>query len=398
MMQCSHSRSLGCVAVMSFSLALGFSVAAYGSDEQPRFVPTKSVFGEPQITVPIDTRDDRAILNVTINGAGPFGMLLDSSAQTVVIDKRVVRLAALTTVREIGASAWLPPGANSGDLVKVRSLSIGDAEFREFDVIAVVLGRLPGSSRRIDGLLPLSFFSGQLLTIDYPGAQVVIERGELAPPDGKTVLATSGSNGRPIVELVLAGRKLNAAIDTRNQMACTFPPDLKERVTYAYGQTAGKNSIGPQKMVDPSLAGSLRIGEHQVSYAPFELKAGPPSIGGMILRNFAVTFDQKNHRVRFSRSDRSPIKFSFLPKYGVEFELRGRHQVIVAVFPDSPVDESYLKVGHKIKTIDRRPARQYTPDALRALMDRSDSLGFTVETMGASLMLSVRAVPRSRRR
>lgn len=364
------------------------------SDGNARFLPAKVRYDEPVSQSNIDFLYDQPILSVRVNGAGPFSMLLDTTTRTVVFDDRIVRDAGLTTLGKLDDTALLPSGAESADVVHVNFFSIDAVRFSHFDAIAVDLDALTEGPRMYDGTFPLSFFSTELLTIDYVEGQVILQREELPEPNGDTVFGCDIHDGTPIVKVTLAGMSLNAAIHTANQMACTFPPEKKEAIVAAYGQAPTDHKLGRQVLPDVRGAGRLRIGKHEVSYPPFEIKPGRPTIGGLILRNFAITFDQKNARVRFSRDESRPIEFSFLPKYGVEFERNNRKLFVFAVFPDSPVDKSFLKVGHEIVRIESRPVFQYSDMSLRALMDRSDIIMFDLLLSGVRAKMNVRAVPR----
>lgn len=382
------------VVPLLWSCAAGTLAWAQPPDGEPRFVPTKTTLDSPRVVAPIGLHDGRPMLSVTINGTGPFRMLLDTTARVPVVDIRIVRRAGLTTIGKFKESAALVPGVESADLVHIRFMSIGDAEFRDFDALAVDLSPGPGVRRRLDGMLPLAFFSQWLITLDSEAEQLVIEKGELPEPDGKSVLGYADSSGAPMVKLTLKDLTVDFVIDTSSRNAFTFPAELKGDVVSAYRSKPGRLLVGAAKRKrarEPNDAGLLRLGHHEVSYAPFEFKEGASTIGWKILRHFAVTFDPRNHRVRFVRQTEWPMNFSFSPKFGLELASDGNAMVVVSVFPDSPIDRSVIKVGIKIVEIEGRPARDYTQGALRSLMDRRTAILFMVESSGFRLLVPVRA-------
>lgn len=377
-----------------WSCAAGLPASAQPSNGEPSFVPAKIKFESPRVVAPIDFHDGRPILSVSINGAGSYRMLLDTTTRVPLIDIRVVRKAALTTIGRFNESAALVPGVESADLVRVRSMSIGDVEFREFDVLAVDLNAGKFVRRRLHGTLPLAFFPELLITLDGEAGQVVIEKGELPEPDGKSVLGYADLPGAPTVKLTLKDLAVDFVIDTSSRKAFTFPAELKGDVVSAYHSKPGRLLVGAAKRkraLEPNDAGLLRLGSHEVSYAPFEFKEGASTIGWKILRHFAVTFDPQNHRVRFVRKTEWPINFSFSPKFGLELASDRNAMVVVSVFPDSPIDRSVIRVGSRIVEIEGRPARDYTPGALRSLMDRRTGILFMVESSGFRLLVPVDA-------
>ncbi|MCH7591701.1 MAG: aspartyl protease family protein [Planctomycetes bacterium] len=382
------------VVLLFWSCATGLPASGQPSNREPSFVPAKTKFKSPRVVARIDLSDGRPILSVSINGAGSYRMLLDTTARVPVIDIRVVRKAALTTIGRFNKSAALVPGVESANLVHVRSLSIGDAEFGEFDVLAVDLNSGKRARRRLDGTLPLAFFSESLITLDGEAGQLVIEKGELPEPDEKSVLGYADLPGAPTVKLTLKDLAVDFVIDTSSRNALTFPAELKGDVVSAYRSKPGRLLVGAAKRKrarEPDDAGLLRLGRHEVSYAPFEFREGASTIGWKILQHFAVTFDPRNDRVRFVRKTEWPMNFSFSPKFGLELASDRNAMVVVSVFPDSPIDRSVIEVGSRIVEIEGRPARDYTPGALRSLMDRRTGILFMVESSGFRLLVGVDA-------
>jgi hypothetical protein len=146
-------------------LACGARVPTAESIEEAR----RRVVGPPQsldlgaapVAVPLVGPVTMPLVDVLVNGRGPYRLLVDTGANVTLLQGRVARELRLPVLR---------PGRES-QLVRVERLEIGAARFT---------GLVAGARdwrEDIDGVLGFNLFSGCLLTFDYPAGTLVLERG-----------------------------------------------------------------------------------------------------------------------------------------------------------------------------------------------------------------------------
>lgn len=258
----------------------------------------------------------RPVVEARINGQGPFKLLIDTgTTYAAIVDDALVTKLKLP----VAGSTRLPGEETDVDVLEIATLAIGDAEFSSVRGIrATDAGVAFLAGEGIRGILGLRLFQDCLLTLDFPKRHVRLESGELPAPDGETVeySADEKNDYGVTVTLSLAGVPVKAHLDTGSPALVTMLNKLQEKLPLkGKPQVVGRARTpqGEAEVRSATLAGVLRLGQHEwtnprINFADLgpmvEHDAG--NIGSRLLREFAVTLDQKNHRVRFRRggSDR----------------------------------------------------------------------------------------------
>jgi len=246
-------------------------------------------------------------LTVTINGQGPFSFGFDSGASGEAwVTRTLVRRLNLPTIDRMRVSDG--SGVNSRDVetVRIDNLTIGEAVFERLRV--PVLGEGPQQNDSADayGTIGFELFRDYLLTLDFPQNELRVTTGELAPPDGRTVLTYVLESGTPYVDIDVAGRRLRASIDSGSGGGLTLPRSFADRLPLRTPlRAAGKvaSVLGQFDLFQGEVAGDLQIGAFafQQPVVSFSDLVEVPTVGRSIIRTFAVTFDQRNHRILFTR-------------------------------------------------------------------------------------------------
>ena len=104
------------------------------------------------------------ILKARVDGGPLLRLLLDSGAEHLVLDRRSARKSGLQAGSELDlVGAGAPPKA--ARMTAARLVEIGEVRLRDCPVI-VTDGQVLGG---VDGVIPLSLFSGYLVRLDVPG-------------------------------------------------------------------------------------------------------------------------------------------------------------------------------------------------------------------------------------
>lgn len=244
---------------------------------------------------------DEAAVEVRINGKGPYRFLLDTGAAG---GGRISEsLADTLALKKVGqALSGDPTGKNRTtiDIVEADSLAIGDAVFRRAHLGIRDFGR-PG----FDGILGIGLFEEFLLTLDYPRQRVRIEKGDLPAADGKAVLAFENRRGIPQIRLKVGDQDVAVDVDSGNQKGeLVLPASYIGKVPLEKEPTVvsrGRTGYNEFEIKQAPLKGALQVGGQTVEQPLVDFVEGFPNgnLGHRFLRRFAVTIDQKNHRIRF---------------------------------------------------------------------------------------------------
>src|SRR3989440_12056252 len=128
---------------------------------------------------PMQFRGLMPVIEVKLNGEGPFAFMIDTGAgmQADIDTSVAVRLKLRSNGRAINGD---PSGENDRevDTARIDSIAFGGAEFR--NVTAVIRPqRITRDYPDVDGILGFALFTDYLLTLDYPAMQVRLPSGAL---------------------------------------------------------------------------------------------------------------------------------------------------------------------------------------------------------------------------
>jgi predicted aspartyl protease len=252
--------------------------------------------------------EGRVLVEVRIDGKGPYRFILDTGAAG---GGRIGReLADRLGLKVVGqAVTGDPSGKNrqTVDLVEAGSLAVGDLTFTGVKLSVGVLPSPPGEAES-EGVLGVGLFEDHLLTLDYPARKVRIEKGTLPPADGREILDFESPHGVPSVRIRVGDLEVAADVDSGNQRGEVVLPASYLGKVPLEGEPKGvghaRTTFNEIEIKQARLKGAARIGAHSVEGPLVDFVEIFPvaNVGHAFLRRFAVTIDQKNHRIRFRRA------------------------------------------------------------------------------------------------
>jgi hypothetical protein len=192
------------------------------------------------------------------------------------------------------------------DVVRLDSIAFGGVQFNNVRAPTRDYNRSP-SAPKVDGILGFDLFSEFLLTLDFPAKRVRLERGQLSKPDGAEVLSYENSKGAPEVELSVGSLKIKGHIDIGNSIAGFILPEslvktlplASEAVVVGRARTVSSEvEIKAARLKDSIRLGRFEFTEPRIV---FPALSDEVNIGAETFREFVVTFDQKNNRLRLEK-------------------------------------------------------------------------------------------------
>ncbi|MCW5604692.1 MAG: aspartyl protease family protein [Burkholderiales bacterium] len=309
-------------------LAISLASAACQSD-WPQAAPRAFSLHEPMaVTVRLPSHVPVAL--VLINGQGPFRMMLDTGSSTIVLPPRIAGPLNLPPGAAGSEFARSASGYTTVDYRRIRSLQLGNADFREVDAkIFDLPEKLLGPNERIDGLLGLRLFHDMLITLDYETGRLTIDpNGSLNPSDPQTVRAKLEDGKHLVFPVTIGDKQFPFILDTGTSFGFMLTNEAAQQVKYAVGpMDAGvsQTATGGMKIQVGRLAQRLMIANHvfdrPVVYTrPGEMILFTPNaeeplfsrekslIGGEALRHFELSIDQRNNLIRFHRAKPGAIQ------------------------------------------------------------------------------------------
>lgn len=259
-------------------------------------------------TLPLLDFGGRPVVDILINGKGPYRFIVDTGARLSVIDATLndeLELPAAEGVR--AASVGGRPGPV---IVSVRELRAGAVALRGLIAAVMPLQPLLGTNGP-RGVLSASNFPGYLLTLDYPSKRISIRKGALDKADSENIFDYPAGDALPTVPIRVAGQQTRVHLDTGSPAGLTLPTKFQKELPLASElRDTGKvrTPSGEYPVARAKVDGAIELGRHTLALAEIEFcdvrpGSSVPStgqIGAQVLRNFIVTLDTRNRRIRFA--------------------------------------------------------------------------------------------------
>lgn len=264
--------------------------------DQPRVVELSGV-----VEAPADLALSLFVVDVQINGQGPFRMLLDTGSAATLVTPAVAERFPLSFDPAGGGLVIdaLGQAGQTGRLV-IDQLVLGAAVFEQFDARVV---ELPDFGVPVDGILGMPLFAELLLELDYEASAVRISRGTLGPVDGCTIQPLINDGGRPAIALGLGDETFVATLDSGFNRTIGLPTAIADGVAFE-GPLEVVGSATTLLGTSESLRGDL-VEPATIGCVEFDglVRVGELNsvlVGALLLADLGpVTFDLASERVRF---------------------------------------------------------------------------------------------------
>jgi len=287
------------------------------------FCSFAQVKGEEQvIEIPFDYYRNEIILQVSVNGKGPFNMMLDTGTDPSAID--------LSTAKELGLKLKPlgKPGSGGGTDVNLAYytelplVETGGLNVKNLVALGIDLSKVSGRlGKPIHGVLGHSLLNGRVVQIDYPNRVVRFYSHSPFPKTARqpntpqrTVLPFRYANNVLIDDVLVNGKKLVGNFDTGSNGSFALTPasisylGLEEEVARAPGDTdVGYNGLSEIRKGKLSnvMIGGISVDAAEVTF--FGKGTGRDkepwgiNIGNAFLKDFVVTIDYRIKLITFER-------------------------------------------------------------------------------------------------
>ena len=271
------------------------------------------------IEFPFEFHKNEIILQVSVNGKGPFNMMLDTGTDPSAVD--------LTTARDIGLKLHPlgKPGTGGGTdvnltyytelpLVEVSSFTVKDVETLALD-LSKVSERL---GKPLHGVLGHSVLNGRIVQIDYPNrvvrfySQPLFSKAANTPK--RSVLSFRYADNVLLDDVFVNGKKMVGNLDTGSSGTFNLTPaavsylGLEEEFDQAPVSTdVGYNGVSQNRKgkVNNVTVGGISVDAPAVIFfgkgTGRDKKAWGINIGNGFLKDFVLTLDYRNKLVVLER-------------------------------------------------------------------------------------------------
>jgi len=336
--------------------------------------------------VPVSIEAGAIIVDVSINGRGPFPLMFDTGAQ----DALTPETAAALGLRTEGSGTARDSGGDRVAITftRVGSIRVGGAEMTDQPVAVLGLPKYltdRGSRPPLAGFIGYELLARFAVRLDYDAKTLTLTPGQNFHYDGKGERVPLAFTGRtPVVPAAADGTSGRFVVDTGSIGALTLRREFVEAhdLEARHPVTVRIKSLGA---AGPFEAILLRLDRFDIGDSRIERPAtrfpsirgeGLPftdvdgSIGYEILRQFVLTFDDSRRGLWFehsgafgARTGQGSAGFQAIKTTGSGFS-------VTTVVPNTAAADAGMQVGDVITEVDGLPAVSMSVSELAALMRR----------------------------
>ncbi|HLO19310.1 MAG TPA: aspartyl protease family protein, partial [Sphingomicrobium sp.] len=346
------------------------AVRPSGSYSMPNSHPSDwSLPPSGQVTVPFQLLNNHIILDVKVNGKGPFPFLLDTGGH-LVLTPSTLKALSLTSKGE-SASGGGGEALTTNGYARVERIDAGGATLSNQTAVTLDFSPVDVEGIQLGGMIGLEFMERFIVRIDYGRRRITImdpKKFETAQKRASGIaIPFSFYEHMPQIAGSLDGRAARFNIDTgsRSDVTMTSPYVEAEglRAAYPHGVlvTEGWGVGGPTRS-NLVRAGSMKLGPVNVERPIVGLstaKRGAMSdsnydgnVGSGALKRFVVTFDYGGATLYLKQGERLDPDTGHFDRSGMWLNRHAAGLEIMDVTRGGPADVGGLKAGDVVTAID----------------------------------------------
>jgi len=346
--------------------------------------PGRTTLGAPLVVLPAQTIDNYLIVEAKWDRFGPYHFLVDTGSSVTLVSPALAKrypsanppapdAPRVRVASADGSTTELPPAT-------LRRLELGDARFDEVPVLIYDCAPLSAHlGVNIDGVLGFPLFRETLLTLDYLRGRVLLQASHTPALTPGTVVPLDDANKIPLVRVRLGDRTIEVLLDSGSDAPLNLNPvglEPKFAAPPRAGATVG-TLTGDRPQQIGRLAETLQIGDFTLLRPIVDLTDELSSIGGEILKNFTVTFDQEHDKVTFQRDTHDPIISPSHRSAGVSFSKTPAYWRVAGVVPRSPAEAAGVQPGDLVTRVNGEPIAKWDLLRYEQLVATADDIAFT---------------------
>ncbi len=253
------------------------------------------------IEIPFTMDRNLMLIKAKVNGKKEYNFIYDTGTTGLVLSETLVKeqnlkITGTTTIQSPNSAQ-----ADNVNTVVVPRLKLNGFEIKNLDGVAVPPQQI--FSPNASGIIGLSAFNGNLVTIDFKNSKLILTKGKLDINDEKVVKVDLSQVPEAYVKV--NGEEMLAHFDCGGPEAISFPMEWKsklklksEPVLFAKARTPG----GEVEIYKSQLVGTISFGSIELKDPNITLVTGgfgAINFGNPFFQKYSTTIDMVNQLMRF---------------------------------------------------------------------------------------------------
>jgi hypothetical protein len=251
--------------------------------------------------IPFTMDRNLILIKAKVNGKKEYSFIYDTGTTGLVLSEKLVEE---NKIKITGTTTMQSPNSSEPDKVNtlvVPKMSFNGFEIKNLDGVAVPPQQI--FSPNASGIIGLSAFKGNLVTIDFKNSKLIVRKGKLEPTE-KGVLKVDFSRA-PEAFVKVNGEDMLAVFDCGGPTEMSFPMEWKsklklksEPVLFAKARTPG----GEVEVYKTQLDGIISFGSIEFKDPTIMLVTGgfgAINFGNPFFQKYITTLDMASQLMRF---------------------------------------------------------------------------------------------------
>lgn len=337
------------------------------------------------VVVPLVGRPDIPMIDIELNGRGPYRFLLDLGSNVIIVRRDVAVDAGLYLVLE----------REGADIMTAHEMTIGDARFRD-----VWLGAY--DELDVDGVVGYNVLRGTGIVLDYPARRLRLGPLDLPAAGLDDVLAYEVHGRMPYVRGRIGDRDVLLNFDTGAANYIVFPAFMADSLPLdgvpVPGPVLFNNQTGSVRVTVGRLSEDLVVGPHVIERPAvlFDPDVEDAWLGSAILADARLELDTDRLVLRL-RSD-SPLAAPAWRTLGLRlgpYDPSSATRPVTDVIPGTHAGDVPIAVGDSVVSIANVPAADLVPWRRHRLAEENAAVEVILRRGGRyeTVQLTVTALP-----
>jgi hypothetical protein len=321
------------------------------------------------VTVPFRLLNNHIIVDVRVNGEGPFPFLVDTGGHNILTPSTLEALRIEGHGR--GSSSGAGAKRVTNGYARVGSLELGGVMLKEQTVYTLDFSPIPVEGLQLGGMLGVEFLERFVVQVDYGAGTVTIvdpKRRDLVQRiEAGTPITFTVYGHMPQIMGMADRRPVRLNIDTgsRSEIDFTSPftasSGLDRQSAQAVNVINGWGVGGPtrsrlvrtrQLTLGPIAVHDVISGLSQSTSGSFSDEAYDGNVGSGLMKRFTVTFDYSQRRMYLQPNAHPDEDVGRFDRSGMWLNLGRGGMEVMDVASNGPADQGGLAVGDILTAID----------------------------------------------
>ena len=251
--------------------------------------------------IPFTMDRNLILIKAKVKGKKEYSFIYDTGTTGLVLSEKLVEE---NKIKITGTTTMQSPNSSEPEKVNtlvVPKLKLNGFEIKDLEGVAVPPQQI--FSPNASGIIGLSAFKGNLVTIDFENSKLIVRKGKLEPTE-KGVLKVDFSRA-PEALVKVNGEDMLAVFDCGGPTEMSFPMEWKsklklksEPVLFAKARTPG----GEVEVYKSQLDGTISFGSIEFKDPNIMLVTGgfgAINFGNPFFQKYTTTIDMVNQLMRF---------------------------------------------------------------------------------------------------